>query len=163
MNVFLDLNDIARRFLVSSLLKLFNRVFVLSLNPLSVFRHFDLIVVFDLVDLFLQSDALCIPLQQLTLVDTHLAEHLFQAFILIFLFFDFYIAFLKPLLACLLDFADLSILFKLCFMQSAVCILLRFLDLILQLKHQLHIPSVFIGQRLNKHLSVFDLSFELLH
>lgn len=136
---------------------------MLSLNPLSVFCHLDLVVVLDLVDLFLQRHTLSVPLKQLALIDTHFAEHLFQTFVLLLLLVDLNIPFFKLVLPCLLYFADFSVFLLLSLIQRSVCILFGLLNLVLELKHQLHVFRIFVGQRLDQNLSVLDLRFELLH
>lgn len=162
VDVLLDFDDVAGRFLVGALFELLDTVLVLGLDSLSVFRHLDLVVVLHFVDLLLKRHALSIPLEQLTFVNAHLFENVLQTHILLLLLLDLHVALLQLLLTQLLNLAHLRVLLLLRLVQSPLRVLLRLLNAVLQLEHQLHVLRVLIGQRLHEHLPFFNLDLELL-
>lgn len=162
VDVLLDFDYVAGRFLVSALFELLDTVFVLGLDSLPILRHLNLVVVLHFVDLVLKRHALSIPFEQLAFVNAHLFENILQTHVLLLLLLNLNITLLQLFLALLLNLAHLLVLLLLRLVQSPIRVLFRLLNPVLQLEHQLHIPGVLIGERLHKHLPVFNLGFELL-
>lgn len=126
-------------------------------------RHLNLVLVFDLRDLLLEVGALGTPLEDLDLVDAHLFEDGRLRIVVFLDFIDLHIAFFQLGLALLLDLGDLGFLLDLSVVEAPLCILLRLVDLVLELKHKFHALGVLVGEALHQGLLVLDLELELLH
>lgn len=125
--------------------------------------HLNLVLVFNLGYFLLEVGALSAPLEHLDLVDAHFSENVLLRFIVFLDFTDLDIAFFKFGLPFLLDLCDFCFLFDVGVVEGSLCILLRFVDLVLKLQHEFHALGVLVGEALHQSLLVLDLELELLN